>query len=311
MSTHLINGQFQSDKYPTCPPGKVPLSVEDPSAQELLWEYAQRRRAIDAEFSDDLETALRAAGYQPPAEDRTVYHPVDGTPVKADGTPADTNPPWRLEDVPHELRNGLVPARRHLDQLRSALGSYTDGGLTQPAGQLTVGARLDKVYCAVERMLGVATTIADQLTDRRQKLDALTRLHEELGGYAPLLPVGSAQEVAAHLNRIDQQRELSSAEAPFLASLEGRPLQLPRTPRRRDPGHLVPDAVVQDAVVYTTPTPAEEDQPVEPFWADWQKRVGDELGALLAETVDVEPSDNDDVRRIVGELIGLEQELSS
>jgi hypothetical protein len=56
---------FQSDKYPTCPPGKVPLSVNDPTAQDLLWEYARRRRAVDAEFSDDLETALRAAGYVP------------------------------------------------------------------------------------------------------------------------------------------------------------------------------------------------------------------------------------------------------
>jgi hypothetical protein len=65
MPTHLIDGEFQSDKYPTTPRGKVPLSVKDPSAQDLLWEYAQRRRGIDAEFSDDLETALRATGYDP------------------------------------------------------------------------------------------------------------------------------------------------------------------------------------------------------------------------------------------------------
>lgn len=63
MGAHLIGGQFQSDKYPTTPRGKVPLSVEDPTAQDLLWEYAQRRRAVDAEFADDLETALQAAGY--------------------------------------------------------------------------------------------------------------------------------------------------------------------------------------------------------------------------------------------------------
>lgn len=69
--THLnADGKFQSDKYPSCPPGKVPLSVEDPSAQSLLWAYAQRRRAVDAEFSADLETALRAAGYAP----RDVEH---------------------------------------------------------------------------------------------------------------------------------------------------------------------------------------------------------------------------------------------
>lgn len=65
MSAHLIDGEFQSDKYPTCPRGKVPLSVKDPTAQDLLWEYAQRRRSVDSEFSDDLETALRNAGYVP------------------------------------------------------------------------------------------------------------------------------------------------------------------------------------------------------------------------------------------------------
>lgn len=65
MGAHIIDGQFQSDKYPTCPPGKVPLSVKDPTAQDLLWMYAQRRREVDAEFSDDLETALRSAGYTP------------------------------------------------------------------------------------------------------------------------------------------------------------------------------------------------------------------------------------------------------
>lgn len=65
MGAHLIDGEFQSDKYPTCPRGKVPLSVKDPTAQDLLWEYAQRRRSVDAEFSEDLETALKAAGYVP------------------------------------------------------------------------------------------------------------------------------------------------------------------------------------------------------------------------------------------------------
>ena len=63
MGAHLIDGEFQSDKYPTCLRGKVPLSVKDPTAQDLLWQYAQRRREVDAEFSDDLEEALLAAGY--------------------------------------------------------------------------------------------------------------------------------------------------------------------------------------------------------------------------------------------------------
>lgn len=64
MGAHLIDGEFQSDKYPTTPRGKVPLSVKDPTAQDLLWEYAQRRRTVDDEFSDDLEAALRAQGYE-------------------------------------------------------------------------------------------------------------------------------------------------------------------------------------------------------------------------------------------------------
>jgi len=66
MGAHLIDNEFQSDKYPTTPRGKVPLSVKDPMAQDLLWTYAQRRRAVDAEFSADLEEALRLAGYAPP-----------------------------------------------------------------------------------------------------------------------------------------------------------------------------------------------------------------------------------------------------
>lgn len=67
MGSHLIDGQFQSDKYPDCPRGKVPLSVKDVTCQDLLWEYAQRRRSVDAEFSADLEEALLLAGFKPPA----------------------------------------------------------------------------------------------------------------------------------------------------------------------------------------------------------------------------------------------------
>jgi hypothetical protein len=69
MGAHLIDGRFQSDKYPACPAGKVPLSTKDPMAQDLLFEYAQRRRSVDAEFSDDLEAALRADGYDGPPQD--------------------------------------------------------------------------------------------------------------------------------------------------------------------------------------------------------------------------------------------------
>ena len=65
MGEHIVNGCFQSDKYPTCPVGKVPLSTKDPMAQDLLWEYAQRRKEIDKEFSDDLEECLITDGFNP------------------------------------------------------------------------------------------------------------------------------------------------------------------------------------------------------------------------------------------------------
>ena len=65
MGEHLINGEFQSDKYPETPRGLVPLKCTDPMAQDLLWEYAQRRRVVDAVFADDLQQALRLKGYAP------------------------------------------------------------------------------------------------------------------------------------------------------------------------------------------------------------------------------------------------------
>ncbi len=68
---HIVDGEFQSDKYPGTPAGKVPLSTKDPTAQDLLWKYAQRRRTVDAQFADDLEYALRAKGYVPPEPDST------------------------------------------------------------------------------------------------------------------------------------------------------------------------------------------------------------------------------------------------
>ena len=67
MGSHLTNGKFKSDKYEGCPVGKVPLSIEDPLAQDLLWEYAERHRLehkhADAEFPDNVQQALRNVGF--------------------------------------------------------------------------------------------------------------------------------------------------------------------------------------------------------------------------------------------------------
>jgi hypothetical protein len=67
MSSHIVNNEFQSDKYPSCPPGKIPLSVKDPLAQDLLWEYSRRYLDCgkDSEFAFDLRACLIAAGFKP------------------------------------------------------------------------------------------------------------------------------------------------------------------------------------------------------------------------------------------------------
>lgn len=74
MGDHLIDGEFQSDKYPTTPRGCVPLKPSDPTAQDLLWQYAQRRRDVDPEFASDLEHALTLKGFDPSYE-RPYYEP--------------------------------------------------------------------------------------------------------------------------------------------------------------------------------------------------------------------------------------------
>jgi hypothetical protein len=71
MGDHInADGKFQSDKYPDCPAGKVPLSTSDPMAQDLLWEYARRREEVDAEFSEDLRACLLADGMEYPSHSR-------------------------------------------------------------------------------------------------------------------------------------------------------------------------------------------------------------------------------------------------
>lgn len=88
VGSHLIDGEFQSDKYPTTPRGKVPLSVKDATAQDLLWKYAQRRRSVDAQFSDDLESALRTAGYAPGAGGVHTLETIAGYQKRAEAAEA-------------------------------------------------------------------------------------------------------------------------------------------------------------------------------------------------------------------------------
>lgn len=77
MGSHINEGgEFQSDKYPTCPAGKVPLSTKDPTAQDLLWIYANRREAVDPQFANDLRDALIAKGYSGAAPRALYWCPI-------------------------------------------------------------------------------------------------------------------------------------------------------------------------------------------------------------------------------------------
>ncbi len=59
MGEHLINGEFQSDKYWWCRRGFVPLKITDPNARRVLKLYADLRRSVDSGFSDDLLEAIK------------------------------------------------------------------------------------------------------------------------------------------------------------------------------------------------------------------------------------------------------------
>lgn len=55
MGSHIIDGEFQSDKYPTTPRGKVPLSVRDVTAQDLcVIGVSNGCRAFTWEFEREL-----------------------------------------------------------------------------------------------------------------------------------------------------------------------------------------------------------------------------------------------------------------
>ena len=117
MGSHLIDGNFKSNKYDWCHWGFVPLKVTDKDAQPYLWKYAQTHRERDPEFSVDLEQALRNAGYQP-----LVAVPV----VKASGFVMDYTDPL-AQDLIWEY------AQRRADRDRSfpledVLNSLRDAG---------------------------------------------------------------------------------------------------------------------------------------------------------------------------------------
>lgn len=119
MGAHLINGEFQSDKYPTTPRGKVPLSVKDKDAQPLLYIYANRHEHIDREFSDDLRTALKNAGYDPMPlhRERTQLERLDELLAEIDR--------FALADVAKEMAAVLGEAQNPPES-----GGFADGSVS-------------------------------------------------------------------------------------------------------------------------------------------------------------------------------------
>lgn len=65
MGEHLIDGEFQSDKYPWCRRGFVPLKITDSNARRVLKLYADLRRSVDSAFSDDLLEAIKIEEQKP------------------------------------------------------------------------------------------------------------------------------------------------------------------------------------------------------------------------------------------------------
>ncbi len=168
MGSHINkDGLFQSDKYPSCPAGKVPLSTKDKTAQPFLWGYAQVRRSVDAAFSDDLETALRAAGYSPPTvdDDRVLViraRLAAGVSWKVDGTP-DQEPEVRriLRDCAKRIEE--AGAAQSATDTRPRLVPKHDGDCT--------------VWCHDGRCYETSTLTARELADRLAQLeDALGRV---------------------------------------------------------------------------------------------------------------------------------------
>lgn len=54
-----VDGEFQSAKFPWCPPGFLPLAIHDGHAADLLLEYADRREHLAPEFTEDLRVVVR------------------------------------------------------------------------------------------------------------------------------------------------------------------------------------------------------------------------------------------------------------
>jgi hypothetical protein len=190
---HLIAGEFQSDKYPTCPRGKVPLSCKDPTAQDLLWQYAQRRRSVDAEFAADLELALKLQGYQPPPPapnavgtttpelHAAVFGQAPPAP-KAEGGEVSEMSYTDFEDiaVSHIDEKGWPPRDRAVPYLVNAIANAWQDGLS--AGRASLAAELE----AVRHELAETSTMLKRNQEALHRLAAVPAVSARITVAAPV-----------------------------------------------------------------------------------------------------------------------------
>ena len=125
MGDHLLEGEFQSDKYPWCLPGFVPLKLTDKTAQPLLRLYADRRKPVDAEFSEDLIEALRLKGHTGEPELIALGELLDNTEEKA----------WKA------LRHGCFMEFAHYAELWASLHRISGEKRKNPFSRLAAAAR--------------------------------------------------------------------------------------------------------------------------------------------------------------------------
>ena len=165
---HLVGGEFQSDKYPTCPRGKVPLSTKDATAQDLLWRYAQRHRKVDAAFADDLQTALKNHGYVP---DETVFVEVSKDAVAVEAIASKTARVAGDDLFKYVTRGAYEAARAYADGYSESCPRW-ESVSDQASMQKIVGAALkgdagwlELPPCVSRRAVSVFAQVARILAD--------------------------------------------------------------------------------------------------------------------------------------------------
>lgn len=176
MGDHIVDGAFQSNKYPTCPRGKVPLSIRDVTAQDLLWEYSQRRCSVDTGFSEDLESCLRAAGFVPgqtTAAERaqTTVTRIQQALTAAFRAGVEYGEGW-IEPPDAETEATVYAA----DRVTSVLGPLAPTGPERGSPVLSAEEQEQEALRAVRRLVAVTSKSCNQRQEYNAQIALLDRL---------------------------------------------------------------------------------------------------------------------------------------